>query len=57
MKTTVARLVSAAALIYFSLARLGETGSYFESLLTACLFYSVWWLGLNSAHNTKEEDA
>lgn len=50
MKPVIYRVISAIVLLYFSLARLSETGSYLQAIGAACLFYAIWWLGLNSRH-------
>ena len=51
--STKARLLSIFLLLWFSLARLGESGSYWEAFRTACTFFGIWWLGLLSGEDEK----
>jgi hypothetical protein len=43
------RLASALALIYFSIAELGRSGSWVQAINSAIVFYCIWLLGKGSA--------
>lgn len=43
------RIVSMLACIYFAIAEVGRTGSYWSALSASVLFYAVWNLGRGSA--------
>lgn len=47
-KASIYRILSAALLLFFSIARLGQTGSYFEAIGAACFAYAIWWCGHES---------
>lgn len=48
------RCVSVALVLYFSMARLGETGSYFEAFNAAAIFALIWLLGMASVKTPAE---
>lgn len=48
------RCVSLALVLYFSLARFGETRSYFEAFNAAVIFALIWLLGMASVSQGAE---
>ena len=48
------RCVSVALVLYFSVARFGETGSYFEAFNATAIFALIWLLGMASVNTPAE---
>lgn len=54
-KWLLARLTAAGGLVYFSIAELGSTGSWWNAAIAAVVLYGFWWLGTKSVAPCKPD--